>query len=97
LDWGNRIIESSVPCDLLIIDELGPLEFNLSLGWVNALGAVRGARYLLAVVVVRPELLEHAQEVMQPAQTIEINGREQVQERIEQVMPELKRLKRKES
>ncbi len=97
LDWGNRILKSSVPCAMLMIDELGPLEFNLSSGWVNALDVIRQARYLLAVVVIRPELLEHAREVMQPAQIIEINGREQVHERIEQVVPELKRLKRKAS
>ena len=24
VDWGNKILEEAVPCDLLIIDELGP-------------------------------------------------------------------------
>jgi len=27
VDWGNQILQSRLPCDLFIIDELGPLEF----------------------------------------------------------------------
>lgn len=74
LEWGNQVLQSSVPCDLLMIDELGPLEFNLSMGWVSALDIVKTARYRLAVVVIRPELLETAQPILNPNHIIQING-----------------------
>lgn len=56
--WGNQILQSRQPCDLFIIDELGPLEFFRNKGWVNAFDAVRQASYRLGVVVIRPECLE---------------------------------------
>ena len=33
LRWGNAVLASCPPCDLLIVDELGPLEFNVGKGW----------------------------------------------------------------
>ncbi|MBL1171499.1 MAG: hypothetical protein HND45_03580 [Chloroflexi bacterium] len=56
--WGNHILQSRQPCDLFIIDELGPLEFFRGEGWVNAFDALRQAPYRLGVVVIRPECLE---------------------------------------
>ncbi len=52
LDW----LEAACPCDLLIIDELGPLELERGEGWANALGILRTGHFRLAVVVVRPAL-----------------------------------------
>lgn len=77
--WGNQVLLKSIPCDLLVIDELGPLEFNLSLGWLSALDVIRSAQYQLALVVVRPELMEQAQKLFHPAQRIEIPGVEEVE------------------
>jgi len=56
--WGSHILQSRQPCDLFIIDELGPLEFFRGGGWVNAFDALRQMRYRLGVVVIRPECLE---------------------------------------
>ena len=30
---GNQILQETLPCDLLIVDELGPLEFRRAEGW----------------------------------------------------------------
>jgi nucleoside-triphosphatase THEP1 len=45
LRWGNDVLAGAVPCDLLVVDELGPLELQRGQGWL----------------VMRPELLEAAQ------------------------------------
>ena len=58
VDWGNQILQSRQPCDLFIIDELGPLEFFRGEGWVNAFDALRQVRYRLGVVVIRPECID---------------------------------------
>lgn len=58
--WGNTILGRTGPCDLLVIDELGPLEFRDEGGLSTAFAAVEARRYRRAVVVVRPELLDGA-------------------------------------
>lgn len=60
VEWGNRALLKAVPCDLLMIDELGPLEFYQERGWVNAFPILEGGKYQAALVVVRPSLLEEA-------------------------------------
>jgi len=60
IEWGNRALLKAVPCDLLIIDELGPLEFYQDEGWVNAFSILGSGRYRAALLVVRPSLLEEA-------------------------------------
>lgn len=74
LAWGNQVLLASIPCDLLVVDELGPLEFNQASGWVGALDVLRTGQFRLALVVIRPELLATAQALLQPSQVIEING-----------------------
>lgn len=58
LAWANGAIASAAPCDLLIVDELGPLEIEQGRGFVAAFDALREGGFRLAVVVVRPSLLE---------------------------------------
>jgi len=60
LAWGNYVLASSPPCELLIIDELGPLELTYQMGWQAALEILRRGGYQVALVVVRPELLAAA-------------------------------------
>jgi len=55
--WGAAILDTACPCDILVVDELGPLELERGQGWVNALDVLRDGRFRLAVVVVRPELV----------------------------------------
>jgi nucleoside-triphosphatase THEP1 len=57
LAWGTEILQHATPCDVLIIDELGPLELVRGQGWMIGLDVLRGGHYRLALVAVRPSLL----------------------------------------
>jgi nucleoside-triphosphatase THEP1 len=57
LAWGTSVLRHATPCDLLVIDELGPLELVRDQGWKIGLDVLRAGGYRLAVVVVRPALL----------------------------------------
>ena len=73
VEWGNRVIADAVPCDLLIIDELGPLEFGRSEGWIEGFSAIDSRHYRLAVVVVRPSLLSSAKEAWKISREINLD------------------------
>ncbi len=55
--WARARLDAACPCRLLVVDELGPLELELGLGWPNALDILRAADFGIAVVVVRPWLV----------------------------------------
>jgi len=57
LAWGAGVLARAVPCDLLVVDELGPLEIRQRRGWAVALDLLRNGRFRLALIVVRPELV----------------------------------------
>ena len=58
--WGSRILAEAGECGLLVVDELGPLEFTQQKGWVEGIQAINRRQYRLGVAVVRPALLEQA-------------------------------------
>ena len=58
LRWANDAIASSSPCDLLVVDEIGPLEVLQNHGFVAAFEVLQTGEYDLALVVVRPELIK---------------------------------------
>lgn len=60
--WGDSLIHPAPVCDLLLMDELGPLEFQGVGGFRHAFEAVEARRYGLALVVVRPSLVAAALE-----------------------------------
>ena len=61
LAWGNEALTHATPCHLLVVDELGPLEFERGEGWVRAFDVLHKGDFTLALVVVRPELIVQAQ------------------------------------
>jgi len=61
LAWGNAVLARTLPCHLLVVDELGPLEVEREVGWLKAFDVLRRADFALALVVVRPELVARAQ------------------------------------
>jgi nucleoside-triphosphatase len=73
LAWGNRVLAASAGCDVLIVDELGVLEFERGEGWQAGLAAIDSGDYRLGVVVIRPELLAHAQQRWPQAQVLRID------------------------
>ncbi len=58
LAWGAQALRGAMPCDVLVVDELGPLELVHNQGWIVALDILRTNQYRDALVVVRSELLE---------------------------------------
>lgn len=60
LAWGNGVLERVTDIELLVIDELGVLEFGSGQGLSAGLRRVDERRYRTACVVVRPELLDAA-------------------------------------
>jgi molybdopterin-guanine dinucleotide biosynthesis protein A len=60
LSWGNNRLRLDRLIDLLVVDELGPLEFSHGGGLQAALEAIDQGEYRVAVVVVRPSLLDEA-------------------------------------
>lgn len=72
LAWGNDVLRQITAVDLLIIDELGPLEFERGHGLQAAFGLIEAGLYRLAGVVIRPSLLAQAQQRWPGAQVIPI-------------------------
>jgi nucleoside-triphosphatase THEP1 len=62
LNWANQILDNPGTGNLLILDELGPLEFLENQGFINGLKLVDEQRYHVACVTVRPLLLATAQD-----------------------------------
>ena len=58
---GNAALERVGACDLLLVDELGPLELGRGSGFTAAFGLLDARRYGLAIVVVRPALVAAAE------------------------------------
>ena len=56
--WGVARLGAACPCDVLFVDEIGPLEMDRGEGWTNALEVLRLGEYRLAVAVVRPSLVD---------------------------------------
>jgi len=74
LSWGNTIFEQAVPTDLLIVDELGPIELEQNKGWVSALQALDSGQYQIAITVIRSELMPHARKRWPNAQIITLQS-----------------------
>lgn len=71
LAWGAEALAKSTPCDLLVVDELGPLELAGG-GWAVGLDVLRSGDFRLGLAVVRPELLAEFQARLPGAQRVEV-------------------------
>ncbi|MFO7545659.1 MAG: nucleoside-triphosphatase, partial [Trueperaceae bacterium] len=74
LTWGNEVLRSAAgsPFDVLMVDELGPLEFQRGSGLLAGLDAIDGLARGVAIVVVRPSLLEAATERWPDALVVDV-------------------------
>ena len=73
LDWANDQLGEIKECDLLIIDELGPLEFLRGEGLMEGVDLIDQRDFKAAFVVVRSSLLPNALQRWPDA--LVINGR----------------------
>jgi nucleoside-triphosphatase THEP1 len=63
-EHGLTAMQQALPCDVLIIDEIGPIEIQRSGGWSHAFDLLRGDQYRKALVTIRPELLDRFSELV---------------------------------
>lgn len=62
LDWGNQQLRTMPPSEIFIIDELGPLELERGEGLQAALPRMEDPSYSLKLAVIRPSLIDRAQQ-----------------------------------
>lgn len=75
MEWGNNLLAGMGYVDLLLIDELGPLEFRFGKGWTAAIDLLRRKNFRLAVAVIRPECLDDFAALGFTGEVYEIKGR----------------------
>ena len=78
IPWGNDVLKKSIPCDVLIIDEVGYLEFEKNSGWDKSFEILEEKGFKIAFIVVRIDLIEAALSRWEKAQILEIENGENV-------------------
>ena len=56
--WVESYLEQIEICDLLVIDEIGPLEFESKRGWVRAFSDLERIQYRIVLITFRPKYIE---------------------------------------
>ena len=56
VNWGRTVLRHSVPTEVFIVDEIGPLELKKGRGWKEAIGQIMLQQYTLGIVVLRESL-----------------------------------------
>ena len=84
--WCNSLLANAIDCDLLVVDELGPLEFESGEGLTQGMRAVDGGRFRLGLVAVRPRLVQAAQARWPGAEVLNVHGPTEIPARVEQVL-----------
>jgi len=74
IPWGNDVLAKSLPCDVLIIDEIGYLEFEENSGWDKSFEILEEKQFGIAFVVVRESLVGAALSHWEKAKLIEIKS-----------------------
>lgn len=72
--WGAARLGRACPCDLLVVDEVGPLEMNRVGGWTNAVEVLLTGDFRLAVAVVRPSLVGAVRAAVNASGTAQIQA-----------------------
>ena len=62
LEWANGVLRRAAGSEILLVDELGPMELLRAEGFVDGVKALDNGGYALALAVVRPELIRLALE-----------------------------------
>lgn len=79
--WGNDILANqALPCDVLIVDEIGYLELEKTLGWVSIFDILKRNDYSCAYIVVCESLLGLALQNWEGARIVRISEIDKVSE-----------------
>ncbi len=73
LEWGNSVLKRIKACDIFLLDEVGPLEFEQNTGLSVGLHIVDAATDFPCVVVVRPSLIDNALAHWEWAQVLDLS------------------------
>ena len=95
LKWGSKVLAEATPCDVLIVDELGPLELEHNQGWTEGFQAIDSDKYQVALVVIRTELLANAQQRWPRAEVISLahtDSPEKISQATRQILQALHRV-----
>jgi len=84
--WCNSLLSAAADCDLLVVDELGPLEFESGEGLVQGMRALDDGRFRLGLVAVPPRLLQAARQRWPGVEVLVVDGLAHIPARIEQVL-----------
>lgn len=76
LAWGNECLRDATPATVLVVDELGPIEFGRKEGFLAAFDALAGGQFETALVVVRPGLVETAQKRWPGSEVLDLDAGE---------------------
>ena len=76
--WGEGFLGAAAFCELLVLDELGPLELSRGKGLQTALSLIERRDYRWACAVVRPALLSIAFERWPWGRVVDVSRTEQL-------------------
>ncbi len=87
LEWGDETLAAASPTDLLIIDEMGPIELVHHRGWLVGARQALAGPYRLALVVVRLRLLTRFQGLFPSlqAEVVDVSDIETLRARLAEV------------
>jgi nucleoside-triphosphatase THEP1 len=86
ITWGNQVFAQAVPTEVLVVDEIGPLELQRGQGWSGAILALDSRQYHLAILVMRPELLAESLQRWPWAEVMEVSQGDQVSARKQAIL-----------
>ena len=70
VEYAKATLKLATPCDILFVDELGPLEFDRREGLIEGFSALNSRAYQLALVTIRPTLLDKARALWPDAKVL---------------------------
>jgi nucleoside-triphosphatase THEP1 len=86
LAWGAELLCGATPCDLLVVDELGPLELERGQGLVKALDVLVEGGFGVALLVIRPALVDEVRRRLEGEKVelveVTLDNRDQLPEKV---------------
>ena len=76
IEWANRRLGMIREADVLILDELGPLEFDLNNGFQVGLKCMAEEKYQLGIMTVRPKCIGALEDLFPDIEVLWVNGQE---------------------